>query len=386
MRSANLSIRLWQDILALVFLALPLAAQTSIFQSQPVPLTQGMLGVAVSAESPSDVWVVGDSSLHFDGATWTQIPLAPVSGSLTLNSVVALSANNVWAVGFFQNSSGFDTQVVQHFDGTKWTRVRDLNLVGKTLNGALVLSDALVSITALSPTDIWACGYLLTQSGFTQALVPFVERFNGTKWSLSGVPAATGSDVMIGVNAISVISDTDAWMVAFQDVNGQDGQGEAFHFDGTRWKLFPTPAAASSTLRAVAAVASNDVWAVGDQSDLTRTLIEHFDGTKWTVVPSPTPQGVQIVELWGVAAISGTDVWATGFQELQSTGKNLPLVMHWDGAAWTIVSAPGQQGQSTTTFGVAALAPGNVWVAGTFLGGPGQPIFEPYVLFTNQGQ
>src|SRR6185369_659419 len=119
---------------------------------------------------------------HFDGATWTQIPLAPVSGSLTLNSVVALSANNVWAVGFFQNSSGFDTQVVQHFDGTKWTRVRDLNLVGKTLNGALVLSDALVSITALSPTDIWACGYLLTQSGFTQALVPFVERFNGTKW------------------------------------------------------------------------------------------------------------------------------------------------------------------------------------------------------------
>ena len=127
MRSANLSIRLWQDILALVFLALPLAAQTSIFQSQPVPLTQGMLGVAVSAESPSDVWVVGDSSLHFDGATWTQIPLAPVSGSLTLNSVVALSANNVWAVGFFQNSSGFDTQVVQHYDGTKWTRVRDHN-------------------------------------------------------------------------------------------------------------------------------------------------------------------------------------------------------------------------------------------------------------------
>src|SRR5205807_2461528 len=82
------------------------------------------------------------------------------------------------------------------------------------------------------------------------ALTPFVERFNGTKWSLSGLPAATGSDVMIGVNGISVISDSDAWMVAFQDINGQDGQGEAFHFDGTHWRLFPTPAVASSTLRA----------------------------------------------------------------------------------------------------------------------------------------
>lgn len=345
-----------------------------------------MLGVAVSADSPTDVWVVGDSSLHFDGATWTQIPIAPVGGSLTLNSVVALSPTNVWAVGFFQNSTGFDTQVVQHFDGSKWSRVRDLNLVGKTLNGQMVLSDALVSITALSPTDIWACGYLLTESGFTEQLVPFVERFNGTKWSLSGTPAATGSDIMIGVNGLSVISDTDAWMVAFQDINGQDGQGEAFHFDGTRWKLFSTPAVASSTLRAVTAIASNDVWAVGDQSDLTKTLIEHFDGTKWAVVPSPTPQGVQVVELWSVAAISSTDVWATGFQELRSTGTNLPLVLHWDGTAWTVVSAPGQPGQSTTTFGVAALGPGNVWVAGTFLGKQGQPIFEPYVLFTNQGQ
>jgi hypothetical protein len=115
-------------------------------------------------------------------------------------------------------------------------------------------------------------------------------------------------------------------------------------------------------------------------------LIEHFDGTKWTVVPSPTPQGVQIVELWGVSAISTTDVWATGFQELRSTGTNLPLVMHWDGTAWAIVTAPGQPGQSTTTFGVATVGPGNVWVAGSFLGKQGQPIFEPYVLFTNQGQ
>jgi len=345
-----------------------------------------MLAVAVSAESANDVWVVGDSSLHFDGITWTQVPIAPVGGSLTLNSVVALSPTDVWAVGFFQNSKGFDTPVMQHFDGTKWSRVRDVNLVGKTLNGALVLSEALVSITGPSSTDLWACGYLLTQSGFTQQLVAFVERFDGTKWRLSGLPAGTGSDVMIGVNSISVISDNDAWMVAFQDINGQDGQGEAFHFDGTRWRLFPTPAVASSTLRAVTAIASNDVWAVGDQNDLTRTLIEHFDGTKWSVVPSPTPQGVQIVELWGIAAISSTDVWATGFQELSSTGMNLPLILHWDGAVWTIVPAPGQPGQSTTTFGVATLAPGNVWVAGTFLGKQGQPIFEPYVLFTNQGQ
>jgi len=384
----------WRSALAAVLTALWLlssayaqapAKPKSIWQVQKVPL-KGLLAVGVSADSANDVWVVGNGSLHFDGKTWTQIPIAQETGNpdLVLNSVVALSPTNVWAVGFFENSKSFDTEVVQHFDGKAWRNVQDLNLVGKQVDNATVLSEALVSIAALSPTDLWAAGYLLAQTGSQQFLVPFIEHFNGKKWSLSGAPFATGSDLLVGVNGIAPISDTDVWMTAFDDINGQDGQGEIFHFDGHTWSLFATADARASTFRAVAAISSGDVWAVGDQNDLQNTLIEHFDGKQWTVIPSPTPANTQVVELWGVTAISSKDVWASGFQE-GLDGKNSPLVLHWNGTKWSLVPAPSEGTRSTTTFGIASVAPGDVWVAGSFLSNH-EPFEQPFVLFTNQAK
>ena len=392
MKSHCTGMRSWRLILALAFTTLCLASRMraqgdaipgSIFRAQNVPLKPGMEGVAVAADSPTDVWVVGSSSLHFDGTKWTQIPTG--DPSVVLNSVVAISPSDVWAVGFFPNSKGFDTEVVRHFDSTAWSNVPDLNLVGTTLGGQTVLSESLVSIAALSATDVWASGYLLTQQGLNQFLEPFVERFDGTKWRLSGALFGSGDEIMIGVNGISVISDSDAWIVAFRDFNGQDGLGEAFHFNGKRWTLVRTPGVGNSTLRAVAAVTKDDVWAVGDQDDLQKTLIEHFDGKTWTVVPSPTPKNVQTVELWGVAAISATDVWASGFQRRLRTDTNLPLLLHWDGSTWTIGPAPGPGGTIHNHVWYRGRG-SRRWVAGTFFGAKGQPILEPYVLFTSQGQ
>jgi len=74
---------LWRSALAAVLTALWLlssayaqapAKPKSIWQIQKVPL-KGLLAVGVSADSANDVWVVGNGSLHFDGKTWTQIPI-----------------------------------------------------------------------------------------------------------------------------------------------------------------------------------------------------------------------------------------------------------------------------------------------------------------------
>jgi hypothetical protein len=364
---------------------------SSIWQIQKVPFQQGLNGMsamAVSADSATDVWVVGDGSLHFDGTTWTFVPIAPETGNpdLILNSVVALSPSNVWSVGTFQNSQNLSVEAVQHFDGNAWSNVPDVNLVGKQMNGQTVIAETLVSIAALSPNDLWAAGYLLTTSIGGGEITPFIERFNGTKWVLAGLPIGSGADILSGVHAIAPISDTDAWMVGYKDIVGDTSSGlaEIFHFDGHTWSLFNSPGARASALRSVAAVSSTDAWAVGDQDNITKTLIEHFDGKQWTIVPSPTPAGVMVVELWGVTAISSTDVWASGFQEGRN-GINSPLVLHWDGKAWSVVPTPGQGTRSTTTFGITSVAPGDLWVAGTFLTGR-EPFEEPFVLFTDQGQ
>src|SRR5262245_53912740 len=97
---------------------------------------------------------------------------------------------------------------------------------------------------------------------------------------------------------------------------GIEEQPIPVHFDGTSWSVIPTPtlAASPSQFSGVAAVARDDVWAVGSQtvSGTSNTLIEHWDGTSWSVVPSPTPSGGG--SLLAVTAISATDVWAVGIQ------------------------------------------------------------------------
>jgi hypothetical protein len=87
---------------------------------------------------------------------------------------------------------------------------------------------------------------------------------------------------------------------------------------GPDWTTVPSPnpGAYSNSLNGVAAVSSTDVWAVGYSYDYygggSDSLIEHWDGTAWTTVPSPNP-GTALNYLNGVAAVSSNDVWAVGY-------------------------------------------------------------------------
>src|SRR6185437_10212589 len=67
------------------------------------------------------------------------------------------------------------------------------------------------------------------------------------------------------------------------------------------------PGTQVNQLQSVAVLSACDAWAVGSDSDDSRStteksLIEHWDGTSWTVVPSPDP-GSAKNELASVRAI-----------------------------------------------------------------------------------
>ena len=74
-----------------------------------------------------------------------------------------------------------------------------------------------------------------------------------------------------------------------------------------------SPVINGSELLAAAAIAHNDIWAVGvvrDISGTASTLAEHFDGTSWSVVPTPVVND----PLVAVAGSASNDVWAVGSQ------------------------------------------------------------------------
>src|SRR5947208_1817844 len=56
---------------------------------------------SVSASSSSDIWAVGQTSIHFDGNQWKAFPVPLIHGDNTsrLGGVVDFAPDNVWAVG-----------------------------------------------------------------------------------------------------------------------------------------------------------------------------------------------------------------------------------------------------------------------------------------------
>jgi hypothetical protein len=101
---------------------------------------------------------------------------------------------------------------------------------------------------------------------------------------------------------VAAVSTNDFWSVGTWGLD--EGSGIK-HWTGGAWTAVSSPNV--GTLNGVAAVAANDVWAVGNGSGSPPIL--HWNGTQWNIVPNPAPPGV----LNAVAAVSATDVWAVGY-------------------------------------------------------------------------
>src|SRR5689334_10210569 len=99
------------------------------------------------------------------------------------------------------------------------------------------------------------------------------------------------------LNAVSAVSDCDVWAVGTRlKVNTRTDQALIEHWNGKAWKVFPSanPGDSNGTqLSGVAATSSSNAWAVGDYFNgaSDQTLIEHWNGTAWKVQPSPDPGG-----------------------------------------------------------------------------------------------
>ena len=102
------------------------------FPAPPGTVDTVLTGVDVL--SADDVWAVGyyfdggvnqPLALHWDGSTWSY---SPVPGAGLLRKVKALGPDNVWAAGTVYDGTLQEYQsLVEHFDGTSWTPVTSAN-------------------------------------------------------------------------------------------------------------------------------------------------------------------------------------------------------------------------------------------------------------------
>ena len=146
------------------------------------------------------------------------------------------------------------------------------------------------------------------------------------------------------------------------------------HWDGNAWSVIPVQGSgglSSERLTAVSGSASNDVWAVGQGKGIftnrTFAKIHHWDGQRWTekvcrAVSASNPPGDYEgggpdAYFTGVAAAASNDVWAVG-----ANGSG-PMILHWDGRAWTTVTHPRAFPNSAVLRGVTSKG-GSAWSVG----------------------
>lgn len=287
-----------------------------------------------------------------DCASGFGIVASPNAGTHSnfLEAISALSADDIWAVGYDAGDVYVSEPLIEHWDGTQWSVV-------PTLIHPSNFSGDLHAVSALSPSDVWAVG----SRGMNNTLI---EHWNGTEWSIVPSPDAGNYNILNGVSASSA---NDVWAVG---TTGEGDEALIEHWDGTAWSTVAAPSLGSNSgsLQGVVALAVNDVWAVGYYSAQTSyeqgTLTEHWDGTVWRVVPSPnSPYYYNILR--GVSGSGADDVWAVGDQVNDDTSLDT-LVEHWNGTAWSIVDSPNPRVGSNTSHlqAVSALAPDNAWAVG----------------------
>lgn len=308
--------------------------------------------------------------------SWSVAPVptpATAGYSVLLRSVTAV-AGEAWAVGHYGPPRGFMTySVIERWDGESWhvAPTGDPESYGGTGFTAVAASDS---------GEVWAVGWDTAEAGD----LLLIQRRDESRWTR--IPAPDTQFPARHLNAVAAIDDDDVWAVGGWARPGvPEGGTYTLHFDGAEWTEIPSPQGPAvaqsggpySGLNGVAAVSEDDVWAVGQSTNvpqtISRNLALHWDGSTWSVVSTPDVEaqaGADRVSnaLTAVEAVATDDVWAVGHYEeagfdVEGAPSYRPLVLHWDGVRWSVVPLPEVAfGQLS---GITAVSRDDVWAVGS---------------------
>lgn len=306
---------------------------------------------SVSADSARDAWAVGDNfrqvapgtqaagtlTVHWNGQIWSKVASPKVGTDETsLLGVSALSPTNAWAVGEDFTSSGRTITLILHWNGQAWIRVPSPS--------PSPAFNVLSGVRALAAGNAWAVGqYTNLRTGAVESLL---LHWNGQAWSrvASPNPSTAGN----GLFALSATSATDVWAAGGYCAKYCWGTAEVdasliLHWNGQTWSRVASPS--PGVLQAVSARSAANAWAVGGfcssacntPSETDRSVTMHWNGLAWSKVPVPHPATEQ---LHGISTVSAAGAWAVG----SSCGTTCaartptyhPLILHWDGLAWSV--------------------------------------------------
>src|SRR5206468_2983857 len=117
-------------------------------------------------------------TVHWNGTQWTLVSSPSPGSTATLYGVSVVAADDVWAVGNYTDTNGNYVALLERWDGFQWSVYQ-----GASTTYARVYLQA---VSIASANDVWAVGYFQrTSSSNEQTLV---EHWDGTQWTVVSSP------------------------------------------------------------------------------------------------------------------------------------------------------------------------------------------------------
>jgi hypothetical protein len=156
--------------------------------------------LSVSAASSADVWAVGEVkapdrtrstlAMHWDGSSWEVVPTPSTAMDWnTLDDVIAISADQAWAVGWAGDGPIPERPIAIRWDGLRWMP-SPLPAIGPA---------GLEEIVAVGPDGLWAVGLGNDRTA--------TYHWDGHSWRFVPGPAA------YQILGAAALSPRDVWVV-----------------------------------------------------------------------------------------------------------------------------------------------------------------------------
>jgi hypothetical protein len=291
-------------------------------------------GTAAASAATSPGWQVSvavDTPAHDRGVD-----------SVTMESISAPSADDVWAMGWLGSvrGDGPGSAIVEHWNGRGWQRIA---LPGMTTEYSYLIS-------AVSSTDVWVFNSELKSGGKILQKSAWA-RWNGKSWAAGTLPMPAldtpGGD--IDISAAAAVSPDDIWIggTITSDFFPNTFTDTPFlaSYNGATWHVYQFPGTATS-ITGISALGPADIWASAGGGQLSNevNLLLHWNGRSWQPVRLPESlagAGVDGPGFTGVIAESPHSAWVVGEMPQRAAPWNtVPGAAYWDGTRWTITTAP----------------------------------------------
>jgi hypothetical protein len=330
---------------------------------------------AISAASPSDAWAVGDYldranpnvlvdlGEHWDGHRWTAYPLPNVGANEnTLFAVADLPHGQAWAVGYFVNREHLQRALVEHWDGAAWQVVPSPD-PGQT-------GDILYGVVALAADDIWAVG---GQEDASEVWHPLAEHWDGGQWTVAATPDPNGGGNLL--YAITATSPTAVYAVGQQgDAFPSSTLLERWNGSTWSTLDAPSDTDASLDPFGISTDGTTLTIVGARESDTTPFATLVTSGTPDHLAFATTPnKGTSENDLFGSAPGANGSTWAVGWDIDPRNGNHEALVEHAVAGHWTVTTSPEPGTGDNGLAAITPIPGGGLWAAGITTNADGNP-------------